>query len=75
MSKHHNQSNKHSQPIRNIKAFLKAYMQSESGQRSLNRAPRMIERSAKNAKGETVKWREYGGGNQLAHALLAAANG
>lgn len=68
-----NQPNKHSQPIRNIKAFLKAYMNSESGKRSLNRQPRLIEKQAKDSKGNTISWKEANGCNSIAHALLAAS--
>lgn len=66
---------KHDAPIRNLGAFLKSYVKSESFQRALNRQPRMIERTEKNSKGHLVTFREYAGHNQLAVAFNAAVNG
>ena len=68
-----NQQNKHSQPIRNIKGFLKAYLNSESGRRSLTRQPKLVEKSAKDSRGNVIHWKEPQGSNHLAIALAEAA--
>jgi len=69
-----NQSNqnKNQQPIRNLQAFLKAYIQSESGKRALNRPLKLIDKTTEGYKGATIHYKEYGGSNQLAHAFADA---
>lgn len=57
------------QPIRNIKAFLKSYMQSGSAQRALSRQPSYVE-----VNNEFMKGRVITGYNTMAHALERAAH-
>ena len=70
---HQNQSNqKHSQPIRDIVGFLKAYLTSESAQRALNRSPKLLERHTIGHHNKRIDYKEFSGGNQLAIALASA---
>lgn len=69
MSNKHNQHN--SNVIRNLPAFLKSYVNSDSFKRSLNRQPSYDEHTIRDKKGEYT-YRDNFKGNQIAHALAKA---
>lgn len=72
MSKHQRPTPANNGAIRNLSAFLKSYVKSESFQRSLNRRDKFTVRYEENSKGHKVEVREYAGSNQLAHAFKTA---
>lgn len=62
-------SNKNQNPIRNLTAFLKSYLQSESGKRALTRSPKLADKSAKDSKNRVITWKEPEGCNSIASAF------
>lgn len=67
-----NKSKNNSNVIRNLGAFLKSYVQSDSFKRSLNRPASYDEHTIRDKKGEYT-YRDNFKGNQLAIALDDAA--
>ena len=64
-------SKNHSNVIRNLPAFIKSYIASDSFKRSLNRQPSYTEHTVRDKKGEYT-YRDNFKGNQLAVALANA---
>ena len=61
-----------SEPIRNLKAFMKSYIKSDSCKRALTRPQRMQEKVVLDRNDKEIKYREYSGSNQLAQAMYEA---
>lgn len=72
MSKHHSHTNKFSDKIRNVPAFVKSYFGGEHGKQQLNRPVRFNEVKQKDSKGREIIHREPKGYNTMAHAMYLA---
>ena len=68
MNRHNNQSRHNANVIRNLGAFLKSYVASDSFKRSLTRPASHTEHTIRDKKGEYT-YRDNFKGNQLAIAL------